>query len=141
MPLVAREMKVYDRLRQLGKKSYARFTGFREDLAHGKPHNWRCRAGARYLYICEDGLVHLCSQQRGYPGTRLEDYTRDDLRREFDRPKTCAQYCTIACVQIVSLFDNWRSPQTGDPYVSRRAEPAPTTVPVGTGSEPQHQQV
>ena len=141
VPLVAREMKVYDRLRQQGKKSYARFTGFREDLAHGKPHNWRCRAGARYLYICEDGLVHLCSQQRGYPGTRLEDYTRDDLRREFDRPKTCARYCTIACVQIVGLFDNWRSPQSGDPYVSRRAEPAPTTVPVGTGSEPQHQQV
>ena len=36
---------------------------------HGKPNEWRCRAGARYLYICEDGLVHYCSQQRGYPGS------------------------------------------------------------------------
>jgi hypothetical protein len=26
---------------------------------------------ARYLYICEDGLVHYCSQQRGTPGTPL----------------------------------------------------------------------
>jgi len=26
--------------------------------------------GARYLYICEDGLVHYCSQQRGYPEPR-----------------------------------------------------------------------
>lgn len=35
VPLGAREMSVYDRLRQQGKKSYARFTGFREDLAYG----------------------------------------------------------------------------------------------------------
>lgn len=41
VPLRAREMSVYDRLRQQGKTSYARFTGFREDLAHGKAHNWR----------------------------------------------------------------------------------------------------
>ena len=32
---------------------------------------WRCRAGSRYLYICEDGLVHYCSQQRGYPAKPL----------------------------------------------------------------------
>ena len=85
--------------------------------------------------------VRRCNLACTYcPGTRFEDYTPDDLRREFDRPKTCARYCTIACVQIIGLFDNWRSPQTGDPYVSQRAEPAPT-VPVGAGSEPQHQQV
>ncbi|HJS73294.1 MAG TPA: radical SAM protein, partial [Vicinamibacteria bacterium] len=132
VPLGAKEMSVYDRLRGHGKKSYARFLAFREDLAHGRPHNWRCRAGGRYLYICEDGKVHLCSQQRGYPGVSLVEYTRDDLRREFDKPKTCARYCTIACVQIVGLFDNWRSPQTGEPYVSRRpkhaAKPGPAPV-------------
>ena len=44
---------------------------FQEDVADGREHNWRCRAGARYLYICEDGLVHYCSQQRGYPGIPL----------------------------------------------------------------------
>ncbi len=138
VPLGAREMDVYSRLRQHGKKSYARFIGFRENLAHGRPHNWRCRAGGRYLYICEDGLVHLCSQQRGYPGVALVDYTREDLRREYERPKTCARYCTIACVQIVGLFDNWRSPQKGDPYVSRRSKEAPPlrreTVTASAGS-------
>ena len=128
VPLGAKEMSVYELLREKGKKSYARFTGFREDLAFGKPHNWRCRAGARYLYICEDGLVHLCSQQRGYPGTPLLEYTKEDLEREYDRPKSCARYCTIACVQIVGLFDNWRDAQTGDPYTSRRAEKPVTSV-------------
>jgi MoaA/NifB/PqqE/SkfB family radical SAM enzyme len=122
VPLGPREMSVYDRLRRHGKKSYARFIGFREDLAHGRPHNWRCRSGGRYLYICEDGLVHLCSQQRGYPGVPLLEYTREDLRREYGRPKTCARYCTIACAQIVGIFDNWRAPQKGDPYVSRRSQ-------------------
>lgn len=141
VPLGAREMSVYDRLRQQGKKSYARFTGFREDLAHGKPHKWRCRAGGRYLYICEDGLVHLCSQQRGYPGTPLASYTRDELQREFDRPKTCARYCTIACVQIVGLFDNWRSPQRGEPYVSRRADSPPVVSQATTRPEPRQQHV
>ncbi len=120
-----REMEVYDRLRELGKKSYARFTAFREHLAHGKPNRWRCRAGSRYLYICEDGRVHYCSQQRGYPGVPLAAYTREDILREYDRPKTCAAYCTIACVQLVGLFDNWRSPQKGEPYVACRDEAGP----------------
>jgi Radical SAM superfamily len=29
---------------------------------------WSCRAGARYLYVDEFGLVHYCSSQRGAPG-------------------------------------------------------------------------
>ena len=115
-PLNEAEMKVYERLRGHGKLSYARFTKFRENLARGRPNKWRCRAGGRYLYICEEGRVHYCSQQRGYPNVPLEHYTREDVRREFATPKSCAPYCTLACVQIVGLFDNWRSPQTIAPY-------------------------
>ena len=44
---------------------------FQDDIANGRPSHWRCRAGSRYLYICEDGLVHYCSQQRGYPAKPL----------------------------------------------------------------------
>ena len=54
--------------------------GFQENLADGKPNDWQCRAGARYLYICEDGLVHWCSQQRGFPAVRSSRYTDDDIR-------------------------------------------------------------
>ena len=80
------------------KRSYARINYFQDNIAHGKRKQWRCRAGARYLYICEDGLVHYCSQQRGYPGKPLLEYTRDDIRREYRTDKGCAPRCTVACV-------------------------------------------
>jgi len=65
--------------------------------------------------------VHYCSQQRGYPGIPLEEYTRDDLRREYLTEKSCAPHCTVSCVHQVSIFDSWRAPQTP-------ATPIPATV-------------
>jgi MoaA/NifB/PqqE/SkfB family radical SAM enzyme len=110
-PMGEREEQIYQELKSFGKTNWTRLNRFQEDLAYGRPHNWRCRAGARYLYICEDGLVHYCSQQRGYPGIPLEDYTLADVRREFYTEKPCARFCTIACVQQVAMLDNWRAPQ------------------------------
>src|SRR5256885_4673951 len=82
-PLQPEEREVYRRMKSFEKKNYSRFNHFQDAIADGKPNNWRCRAGSRYLYICEDGLVHYCSQQRGYPAKPLEQYTIDDVRREF----------------------------------------------------------
>src|SRR4029450_666721 len=96
---------------QVLKNLYSGIRSFQDNLADGKPNEWRCRAGARYLYICEEGLVHYCSQQRGYPGVPLESYTTSDIRREFSTPKSCAPYCTVGCVHRVSTMDFWRSPQ------------------------------
>jgi len=110
-PLSEKEARIYEELKRFGKKSWTRLNRFQDDLAYGRPHDWRCRAGARYLYICEDGLVHYCSQQRGYPGVPLENYTSEDIRREFYTEKPCAKMCTIACVQQVAMMDNWRAPQ------------------------------
>src|SRR5262245_17355913 len=109
--LSEREGRIYEELKGFGKRSWTRFNSFQDDLAYGRPHEWRCRAGARYLYICENGLVHYCSQQRGFPGISLENYTPKDLEREFYSEKPCASRCTIACVQQVALIDNWRAPQ------------------------------
>ena len=78
----------------------------------GQPNDWRCRAGSRYLYICEDGLVHYCSQQRGYPAFRSPNTRRDDVKREFLTAKSCAPHCTIGCVHRISYIDHWRAPQT-----------------------------
>lgn len=114
-PLKPSEREIYEKIKQLGKKSFARFNSFQENIAHGRPNNWRCRAGARYLYICEDGLVHYCSQQRGYPAVSLFDYTREQMRHEFSAPKSCAPYCTVSCVQQVAMIDNWRAPQKPQP--------------------------
>jgi MoaA/NifB/PqqE/SkfB family radical SAM enzyme len=111
-PLKDDEREVFLKMRKLEKKNYSRLNWFQNNIAHGKANEWRCRAGARYLYICEDGLVHYCSQQRGYPGVPLEKYTVEDIRREFRTEKSCAPHCTVSCVHQVSYFDFWRAPQT-----------------------------
>jgi hypothetical protein len=99
-------------MRALEKTSYAQVNYFQDAIAGGRPNRWRCRAGSRYLYVCEDGLVHYCSQQRGYPAKPLADYTIDDIRREFLTEKGCAPHCTVSCVHQVSYFDFWRGEQT-----------------------------
>jgi len=111
-PLSPEEREVYGAMRSLGKSSYAQINQFQDNIAHGRENQWRCRAGARYLYICEDGLVHYCSQQRGYPAKPLAEYTVADIRREFLTEKPCAARCTVACVHQVSYVDFWRAPQT-----------------------------
>ena len=95
----------------MGNKDHARLNWFQDSIAEGKPYQWRCRAGARYLYICEEGLVHWCSQQRGYPGIPIEDYTMEDFDREYNTEKWCAPTCTLQCVHQVGILDNWRDPQ------------------------------
>ncbi|HUI85500.1 MAG TPA: radical SAM protein, partial [Candidatus Binatia bacterium] len=77
-PLAENEREVFLKMKSLEKRHYSRFNWFQTNIAEGKPNEWRCRAGARYLYICEDGLVHYCSQQRGHPGIPLEQYTVAD---------------------------------------------------------------
>ena len=110
-PLKDDERAVYHEMQGLERRSFTRIHGFQDNIAEGLPNQWRCRAGARYLYICEDGLVHYCSQQRGYPGTPLEKYTVADIRREFYTEKSCAPHCTVSCVHQVSVVDSWRAPQ------------------------------
>jgi hypothetical protein len=111
-PLKPEEAKIYFEVRNLERRSYSRFNQFQEAIAQGKPNDWRCRAGSRYLYICEDGLVHYCSQQRGYPGIPLAEYTTADVKREFVTAKSCSPNCTVSCVHQVSYIDHWRTPQT-----------------------------
>jgi MoaA/NifB/PqqE/SkfB family radical SAM enzyme len=111
-PLGEQERAVYHEMKAMENRHFARLNFFQDAIAQGKPNNWRCRAGARYMYICEDGLVHYCSQQRGYPGTPLEKYTVEDIRREYLTEKSCAPYCTVSCVHYVSYFDFWRGKQT-----------------------------
>jgi MoaA/NifB/PqqE/SkfB family radical SAM enzyme len=119
-------MRRIDGRRQVVKNLYSGIRKFQTNLADGKPNDWHCRAGARYLYICENGLVHWCSQQRGCPGVPLSSYTVDDIRREFMAAKWCAPLCTIGCVHRVSTMDYWRKPQQQDPHVGRGSVPEPS---------------
>jgi MoaA/NifB/PqqE/SkfB family radical SAM enzyme len=120
-PLTPAEREIFFAVRALGKRGYTRVNRFQRNLVEGRPNRWRCRAGARYLYVCEDGLVHYCSQQRGYPAIPLERYTMADFTREYLTPKSCAPYCTVACVHQVAVFDNWRHPQILDGGAGLRA--------------------
>jgi MoaA/NifB/PqqE/SkfB family radical SAM enzyme len=110
-PLTPEHQSVYQRFRALGSSlfSFAHFDHFQENTSLGLPNQWNCRAGGRFLYICEDGLVHYCSQQRGHPAIPLESYTRDDLQREAGRVKACAPFCTISCVHQVAMLDDFRT--------------------------------
>ena len=110
-PLGDEERRIYHEMKSMEKRSFTRVNAFQDNIALGRPNQWRCRAGARYLYICENGLVHYCSQQRGYPAIPLENYSVADIRREFVTEKSCAPHCTVSCVHQVSIFDSWRAPQ------------------------------
>src|ERR1700693_5590828 len=125
-PLAEEERRVYHEMKGMEKSSFTRINGFQDNIAQGRPNQWRCRAGARYLYICENGLGHYCSQQRGYPGIPLEKYTVHDIRREYVTEKSCAPHCTVSCVHQVSIFDSWRAPQ----HASQSATPARDLVQI-----------
>jgi MoaA/NifB/PqqE/SkfB family radical SAM enzyme len=97
-----------DALKKKSKFSAAWHNPWRENLIRGLPNDWHCGAGGRHLYICEDGLVHYCMAQRGYPAIPLAKYTREDIERETKAKKDCAPYCTIFCIQRVALLDRIR---------------------------------
>jgi len=110
-PLGEEERRIYHEMKAMEKRSFTRINAFQDNIAQGRPNQWRCRAGARYLYICENGLVHYCSQQRGFPGVPLENYSLADIRREYLTEKGCAPHCTVSCVHQVSVVDSWRGAQ------------------------------
>ena len=110
VPLDERQRTILEAVVAIGKSvfDFANYNRFQKNLASGEANDWHCRAGCRYLYICEDGLVHWCSQQRGQPGIPLERYGEGDLRREFHRVKHCAPHCTVGCVHRVAQLDELR---------------------------------
>ncbi len=128
-PLDPHSKSVYYEIMRLTKRAFAHVHGFQNNLIEGKAHEWRCRSGSRYLYVCEDGLVHYCSQQRGFPAIPIEEYTHEMLRAEYTTKKFCAPHCTISCVQQVAVLDNWRAPQTQPGF---RPHPRPSLVQLAT---------
>ena len=72
---------------------------------------FKCRAGSRYLYVDEFGVVRWCSQTRAAFGIPLEQYTFHDLKEQFNLVKDCHAHCTVGCARTCSAYDFWR-PQT-----------------------------
>lgn len=132
-PLSDEHRAIYERILKLntGLFSFAHYDRFQTNIAQGQPNHWHCRAGSRFLYICEDGLVHYCSQQRGTPGIPLSRYTVENLHAEGQRVKGCAPYCTISCVHNTSMLDSFREQprQTLVGIMDRRKQQDPTFEP------------
>ncbi|MFY9853349.1 MAG: radical SAM protein [Terracidiphilus sp.] len=137
-PLPDADKTVYDQIQKERKPGFWAFAYdniFQKNLVSGQPNNWQCRAGSRYLYICEDGLVHYCSQQRGYPAIPLEKYTPENLEREYWTKKPCAPFCTVSCVHRVAMIDMVRD----DPrnaltkFFPPAAPGTPAKLPLGVG--------
>jgi MoaA/NifB/PqqE/SkfB family radical SAM enzyme len=134
-PLNEPQRRVYDEILNSRRKSFFSFdyyNQFQQNLVRGLPNQWHCRAGGRYLYICEDGLTHYCSQQRGFPAIPLDSYTLDDLERESKAVKPCAPYCSISCVHQVAALDALReNPREALSrfFPSRDGQGAPSNLP------------
>lgn len=99
--------------------------GWEDKMIRKETAPFKCRAGARYLYVDEFGAVSYCSQRRNDPGTQILEYTKQQMRVAFDSPKGCEAACTIGCVRRASAMDEFRS-QSGP--MLRMPPPVPRTV-------------
>ncbi len=115
MPLGREQMEIFEEILKLEKAvfSFSHYGRFQRNIARGEPNEWRCRAGSRFLYVCEDGLVHYCSQRRGKPAIPLAEYGAEHLEREFHTVKPCAPFCTISCVHQTAMLDAVREDPRG----------------------------
>ena len=132
MPLDAEQRAVHEQLSLLGRGfySHAHDGEFQRNLIEGVSNAWHCRAGARYLYVCEAGLVHWCSQQRGYPAIPLDEYgpaafERDTRRRSRARHSARCPACTawrssMTCVRGPSTLSISSARPTARATIARR---------------------
>jgi MoaA/NifB/PqqE/SkfB family radical SAM enzyme len=103
------ERAAYDEIRALNRHTSRLSEDFQLALIEDRPVDWKCRSGARYFTICEDGLVHLCESSYGTPAKPLARYGIDDIREAFHREKSCAKTCAVAYAHQASRIDPWRS--------------------------------
>ena len=75
-------------------------------LLQGERPSWKCRAGARYLYVDEFGKVQLCASQMGRLGKSIEEYSAQDMKEQSRTYKGCEEGCSVGCAYRCSLIDN-----------------------------------
>lgn len=87
-------------------------------LDRGERLSFRCRAGARYLHVCDQGRVHWCGATLGAGTISIEDYTQGDVDAAFATQKPCVARCGVAYAHALSRFD--AGPQhAGPPHAGR----------------------
>ncbi len=100
----------------------------RQMLSTGRS-DWKCRAGSRYLYVDEFGVVSYCSQRRGAPGIPLLEYGSKQIRHQGALRKGCEPGCTISCVRRVSVVDGFRRQEAEAPVLACPPSVSPQLEP------------
>jgi MoaA/NifB/PqqE/SkfB family radical SAM enzyme len=77
-----------------------------KSILSGQHPKWKCRAGARMLYVDEFGKVQYCSAQRGRLAVPVTKYTKRHLREQSRKYKGCEAGCSILCGFRDSIIDN-----------------------------------
>ncbi|MBI2345388.1 MAG: radical SAM protein [Deltaproteobacteria bacterium] len=103
------QMTVYNRIQKLIGRHLFELSDYRHRIITNGSAPFKCRAGSRYLYVDENGIVLWCSQTRKWFQKPLTEYTEEDLRQQFYTYKSCHAHCTLGCVRSASSVDNWRS--------------------------------
>jgi MoaA/NifB/PqqE/SkfB family radical SAM enzyme len=110
LKLTPEELANYHEAQRRLRVIFSESHGYREKLVAGEKAPFKCRAGARYLYVDEHGLAHWCSQQAHRFGKPIIDYSLEDLKHEFYHSKGgCEDLCTIGCARTCSAFDEFRA--------------------------------
>lgn len=103
-----RQMRVYEQADKLRNVPIWDMYNYEKEFLEKGTSDFKCRAGSRYLYVDEFGMVAYCSQQRNLFSKPLEDYSYEDLKTQFYMKKPCSNGCTIGCVRRSSWVDSWR---------------------------------
>jgi len=106
--LTPEETQVYEQVKEALGKRFNEAGDYRSRLMTEGKASFKCRAGSRYLYVDEYGIVRWCSQQMPSFGIPLDQYGPEDLKRQFGTVKGCADMCTVGCVRTCSAYDEWR---------------------------------
>ena len=107
--LNADELRVYERIKKIVPRHFYEISDYRDRIVKTGVAPFKCRAGSRYLYVDEDGIVSWCSQTRDVFQKPLLNYTANDLQEQFYTYKSCQDRCTLGCVRSSSAFDGWRT--------------------------------
>jgi len=99
-------LDLYDDFYREGKPFTYLDYAYNKKLLQGEKPSWKCRAGARYLYVDEFGKVQLCASQMGRLGKPIEEYTVADLDEQSRSYKGCEEGCSVGCAYRCSLLDN-----------------------------------
>jgi MoaA/NifB/PqqE/SkfB family radical SAM enzyme len=114
--------------RAIGRR-FAEAGDYRSRLMETGKAPFRCRAGSRYLYVDEFGVVRWCSQQMASFGKPLAEYGPADLKRQFHTMKSCSDGCTVGCVRTCSAYDAWRPQRLSAPPPGEPVQPLFTIRP------------